>query len=279
MGSRYGGLKQLDPVGPNGEVILDYSVRDATKAGFDKVVFVIRRDFEAQFRELVISRFEKSVQVDVAFQELSDLPCGFKLPAGREKPWGTGHAILAARNVVTGPSLVVNADDFYGPEAYGEMARYFDDAGSGKVCAMVAYSLSNTLSENGTVSRGVCSVSDDGYLISVEEYSEIHRGADGVIRGRDSNGDPRELNASTPVSMNFWGFPESIFRGLEEQFSHFLKASGTEMKSEFYIPTAVQSLVDHSEWRVQVLRSEAQWLGVTYREDRDHVAAVLAAMQ
>ncbi len=278
MGSRYGGLKQLDPVGPDGEVILDYSVRDAVRAGFDKIVFVIRRDFERQFREEVISRFEKSVHVDVAFQELGDLPDGFVPPPDREKPWGTAHAILAARSAVSGPSLVVNADDFYGPEAYAEMSRYFDAAEPGKTCAMVAYSLANTLSAHGTVSRGVCSVAGDGSLISVEEYSGIHRGADGVIRGKDSAGELRDLNASTPVSMNFWGFPDSIFPALQAQFSDFLKTSGNLPKSEFYIPTAVQHLVDHSGWRVKILRSEAKWLGVTYREDREHVAAELAAM-
>jgi len=275
MGSRYGGLKQLDHVGPGGETLLDYSIFDALRAGFGKVVFVIRKSIEAEFREAVISRYEGVVEVGVAFQEPSDLPEGFSVSGDREKPWGTGHAVWAARKEVREPFLVVNADDFYGREAYAIMGAHLRGEGSGM--AMVAYQLENTLSENGEVSRGVCRLDAGGGLESVEEHTHIARSEGGVICGCDEGGAVRELGPGMLVSMNFWGFPTDVFAGLEERMSVFLRAGGErDAKAEFYLPTAISDLVGEGRSRVSVYASRDKWFGVTYRPDRELVASALA---
>jgi NDP-sugar pyrophosphorylase family protein len=278
MGSRYGGLKQLDAVGPSGEVVLDYSVHDALTAGFNKVVFVIRSDFQSEFEEKVLSRYRGQIAVDLAFQKLDDLPEGFTPPAERQKPWGTGHAILAARDVVGEPFLVVNADDFYGREAFSKMADFLDATTPGLQIAMVAYPLQNTLSEHGTVSRGICTLAPDGTLSRVEELTGIARNEDG-ISGTDSAGEVRQLTGAELVSMNFWGFTPAVFEHLWALFAQFLDQGGLENpKSEFYIPSAVSEMIASGAAKASVLHSEGRWFGVTYKEDSAAVAAALKQM-
>ena len=280
MGSRYGGLKQIDPVGPSGEFVLDYSVHDALWAGFDRVVFVIRREFEEEFRRGVVSRYEKMMDVGVVYQDLEDLPEPHVCPASREKPWGTGHAIWCARHTVQTPFLVVNADDFYGMEAFSRMALFLKEAGaSGHLwMGMVAYSLRNTLSEHGAVSRGICEVTPDNLLKSVEEYTGIVR-EDGRIQGTDTSGAGRELAGSEPVSMNFWGFTPEVFPHLEKLFCTFLDSGGKENpKSEFYIPSAVSEIIASGAAPASVIPTTGRWFGVTYREDREVVTASLSEL-
>lgn len=274
MGSRYGGLKQIDPVGPAGETILDYSVFDALRAGFRRVVFVIRRDIEEAFRASVGARFERRVAVDYAFQQIDDLPAGFAVPEGRTKPWGTAHAILAARHAVREPFAVINADDFYGTEGYRVLAAHLN-AGTAEH-AMVGFTLRNTLSEFGTVARGVCSVSEAGYLTSVVETTGIEPAGDGA---RAVSGDQvQPLTGDEIVSMNMWGFQPAVFAGLEAYFAEFLKARGGDLKAECYLPAAVTAAIDAGAARVRVLRSADAWFGVTYREDRPRVVESLRAL-
>jgi hypothetical protein len=281
MGSRYGGLKQIDPVGPSGEAVLDYLVHDALAAGFGKVVFVIRRDFEEEFRRAVVSRYEGKIEVGIAYQDRGALPEGFSLPVEREKPWGTAHAIWCARNEIHEPFLMVNADDFYGREAFAVMADYLRGvtAGTPANFSMVAYPLINTLSEHGEVSRGICELSPDGKLLGVEECSGIRRSAEGVITGTDTHGVLRTFTGNEMVSMNFWGFTPEIFPMLGNLFTTFLKEGGlASAKSEFYIPSAVTSMMASGAAETSVLRSNGQWFGVTYREDRDAVARAIGNM-
>ena len=279
MGSRYGGLKQMDPVGPSGEFVLDYSVFDAVRAGFGKVVFVIREEFETEFREKVVARYGGAVEVELVHQELDDLPEGCELPEGREKPWGTGQAIWAARDVVREPFLVVNADDFYGRAAFVAMAGWLSGGGDGGAIrsSLVAYALRNTVSENGTVSRGICEADADGALVSVVECTEIGPVAEGGFSGEDPAGARREFDGSELVSMNFWGFSPDVFPRLGAMFAEFLGGLSPERpKAEFYIPSAVTELIESGETSVAVLESDARWFGVTYREDRAGVVAELA---
>lgn len=281
MGSRYGGLKQIDPVGPSGEAVLDYSVHDALAAGFDKVVFVIRRDFEDEFRRAVVSRYVGKIEVGIAYQDLGALPEGFSLPADRQKPWGTGHAIWCARNQIDEPFLMVNADDFYGREAFAVMADHLRGVKEGTPAnfSMVAYPLINTLSEHGEVSRGICELSPLGKLTAVEECTGLRRVAEGVITGTDTHGVLRTFTGNEMVSMNFWGFTPAIFPMLGDLFTAFLKEGGlASAKSEFYIPSAVTSMMASGAAETSVLRSNGRWFGVTYREDRDAVAGAIAGM-
>jgi len=268
MGSRYGGLKQIDPVGPGGETIIDYSIFDAMRAGFGKVVFVIRHDIEQQFRELVGSRFEKRIAVEYVFQELNKLPAGHSLPVGRTKPWGTTHAILMAENAIKEPFAAINADDFYGRNAYAVMARHLT-AGTPDY-AMVGFVLKNTLSEHGTVARGVCRTDANQYLTSIVEMTKIERNGN---RAKNTNPDgmTTQLSGDEAVSMNFWGFTPALFPQLKAAFETFLKKSGTELKSECYIPSTVGDLVTSGQAKCKVLRSPDSWFGVTYREDRPMV--------
>ncbi|MCX6970311.1 MAG: nucleotidyltransferase [Verrucomicrobia bacterium] len=280
MGSRYGGLKQIDPVGPSGEFVLDYSVHDALWAGFDRVVFVIRRDFEEEFRRVVISRYEKTMDVDVVYQERKDLPEPHVCPPGREKPWGTGHAIWAARRAIETPFLVVNADDFYGMEAFSRIALFLKGAGGkgGLGMGMVAYPLRNTLSEHGAVSRGICDVTPDNLLKSVEEHTGIVR-KDGHIEGTDTSGAVRALTGSEPVSMNFWAFTPEVFSQLEKCLCSFLDSGGKENpKSEFYIPSAVSEIIASGAAPASVIPTTGRWFGVTYREDREAVTATFSEL-
>jgi len=268
MGSRYGGLKQIDPVGPNGETIIDYSIHDALRAGFGKLVFVIRRDIEQPFREIVGARFEKHAAVEYVFQQLDDLPTGFSVPAGRQKPWGTGQAILAAEGAIREPFAVINADDFYGAHSFQQLAERLQS--DGPDYAMVGFVLRNTLSEFGSVARGVCRITGDGYLQSVTEVIGIHvDGAD--AKYTDTEKHVQQLAGDTIVSMNLWGFSPTLFGHLRTQFAEFLQQHVREEKSEFYIPVVVNTLVETGRERCKVLRSPDSWFGVTYREDRPRV--------
>jgi MobA-like NTP transferase domain len=278
MGSRYGGLKQMDPMGPNGETVLDYSVYDALRAGFGRVVFVIREDFAEAFRQGVGSRFAGRIQVDYAFQTLSDLPTGHMLPAGRTKPWGTAHAVRAARHLVKEPFAVINADDFYGADAYQRAAAFLTqqqpDTGKSHN-AMVGYPLVNTLSDHGDVNRGICEITPQRLLTRVEEYVSIQREADGLVRGNALDGSRLEIPDSSLVSMNFWAFTPCFFAALEREFIAFLNLSGHLEKSECYIPTVVDALIRSGEVDCTVLETTSLWFGVTYPDDKQHVVSSL----
>jgi UTP-glucose-1-phosphate uridylyltransferase len=268
MGSRYGGLKQIDPVGPNGETIIDYSICDALRAGFGKLVFVIRREMEAPFRETVGARFEKRAAVEYVFQELDKLPAGFSVPANRTKPWGTSHAILMAANVIHEPFAAINADDFYGANSYKALAEHLQ-SGSADY-AMVGFVLRNTLSDFGSVARGICQSDESGFLTSVTELTKIERDGAGA-KNTTPDGKVTRLTGDEPVSMNFWGFTPELFPQLREVFARFLRQNGHDEKAECYIPNAVGDLINTKRARVKLLRSQDSWFGVTYREDRPRV--------
>ncbi len=268
MGSRYGGLKQIDPVGPAGETIIDYSIFDAMRAGFGKLVFVIRKDIEPQFREIVGARFEKRIAVEYVFQELDKLPAGYSLPAGRTKPWGTTHAILMAEGVVKENFAAINADDFYGRHAYKVLAKHLT-SGSPDY-AMVGFILRNTLSDFGSVTRGVSRVDANNYLTSIVEMTKIERDGSGA-KNTDTGGQITKLTGNEAVSMNFWGFTPALFPQIKVEFEKFLKKAGGEQKSECYIPATVGELVTGGKAKVKVLHSPDSWFGVTYREDRPQV--------
>jgi dTDP-glucose pyrophosphorylase len=268
MGSRYGGLKQIDPVGPNGETIIDYSIFDAMRAGFGKLVFVIRKDIEQQFREIVGSRFESRIAVEYVYQELDKLPAPYSLPAGRTKPWGTTHAILMADGVINEPFAAINADDFYGQEAYQVLAKHLTSGTPDY--AMVGFILKNTLSDHGTVARGVSRVDANNYLTNIVELMKIDRDGSGA-KDTGADGQITKLTGDEAVSMNFWGFTPAIFAQLKVEFEKFLKRAGSEQKSECYIPATVGDLVTSGQAKCQVLRTNDSWFGVTYREDRPQV--------
>lgn len=274
MGSRYGGLKQMDPMGPNGETVLDYSVYDAIRAGFTRVVFIIREDFADLFKEQVGAKFAGKIEVDYVFQKLDDLPVGFAVPEGREKPWGTIHAIRAARTAVAGPFAVINADDFYGADAYQQIANYFkqeiDNSDGKSHYGMVGYHITKTLSDHGDVNRGICS-DENGFLKDVEEVTEIKREDDGKIYGNGLDGNRREVPESAVASMNFWGFTNEFFTQIEAHFITFLKERGAEMKSECYIPTLVDELIRDGKADCKVIETTSSWFGVTYPDDKPHV--------
>ena len=272
MGSRYGGLKQIDPIGPNGEAILEYSVFDALRAGFGKVVFIIRKDIEEAFRASLGGRFEKLVAVEYAFQALDRLPSGFTVPDGRTKPWGTAHAVMSAAGIAREPFAVINADDFYGAASFAAMAghlRGVRESGAAEG-AMVGYILRNTLSDHGPVARGICREDAEGCLVDVVERTKIEReGAE--ARFLDEKGAWQPIPGDAATSMNLWGFTPAIFPLLEEEFARFLGESGGDPKAEFYIPTPVQRLIAAKRLRVRVLRSGAPWFGITYRDDKPRV--------
>ena len=263
MGSRYGGLKQLDAIGPSGETIIDYSVYDAIKEGFNKVVFIIRKDFEQEFKLKITDKYEGQIQVEFAFQDLNDLPDEFTCPEGREKPWGTGHAILSARDVINEPFVAINGDDFYGRESFKVVADYYRKGANS--FSMVAFKLDKTLSSFGGVTRGLCTVNDEK-LNTVIETADLQKTDYGVSSNRNI-----ELDGSEPVSMNVWGFTPILFKYLEEKFVEFLSENGTEMKSEYLIPSVVNELIQSGQETVHVLRSGATWFGVTYKEDKPFV--------
>ena len=271
IGSRYGGLKQIDPVGPSGEVVLDYSVYDALRAGFDRVVFIIRKDIEAAFRETIGRRIERAAETAYVFQSLDQVPPGFELPADRKKPWGTGQAILACRDAVTTPFLAVNADDYYGRTAFAAMAdflRHGPVPGPVPEFGMVGYRLENTLSEHGTVARGVCEGTADGYLVGIRELLKIKRFPDG-IKHTENDADWTALDPASWTSMNCWGFTPALFGELDRRFPVFLeKNAGKILKAEFLIPEVVGELIRESRARVRILPTKERWFGVTYPEDR-----------
>lgn len=279
MGSRYGGLKQLDGVGPHGETIMDYSIYDALKAGFGKVVFVIRKDFEQDFREKILSKYEGSIPVEVVFQSIDSLPEGYTAPEGRTKPWGTNHAVLMGADVIREPFAVINADDYYGTDAFRviaeELSRERDRKGD---YCMVGFRVGNTMTENGSVSRGVCTADADGYLANVVERTAIAFDDQRRIAFTDENGRICHLDPNTPVSMNFWGFTPDYFDFSKREFIKFLDARIDEPKSEYYIPTAVNDLIHSGEATVRLLDTTSKWFGVTYAEDRASVVAQLAAL-
>ncbi|MDE6623145.1 MAG: nucleotidyltransferase [Alistipes sp.] len=279
MGSRYGSLKQMDGVGPNNEAIIDYSIYDAIRAGFGKVVFVIRHSFAKEFQEVFSAeRFGGRIAVDYVFQELDYLPEGCTVPADRVKPWGTNHAVMMAAKSIAEPFAVINADDFYGAEAYRTIGDYLSQLGDSKnrYC-MVAYELDKTLSENGTVSRGVCGVDEEGNLASMVERTQIERMPDGRILYHDGGAD-EQLADDTPVSMNLFGFTPDYFDYSEGYFKSWYEANCENLKSEFYIPTMVNKLIGDGTASLRVLRSSAQWFGVTYKEDKPALVASIEKM-
>ncbi len=263
MGSRYGGLKQLDAVGPNGETIIDYSVFDAIEAGFNKVVFIIRREFVNEFKAKITDKYAGKIQVHFAFQDIHDLPNGFKCPEGREKPWGTGQAILSAATLIQEPFAAINGDDFYSRESFKVVADYYKNGGN--EFSMVAFRLNNTLSIFGGVTRGLCTV-NDGKLETVVETDNLQQTDEGVSSDRDI-----PLDGSEPVSMNMWGFTPILFDYLSEKFDEFLQKEKTELKSEFLIPNVINDLIQTDRESVHVLRSDSSWFGITYKEDKLYV--------
>ena len=271
MGSRYGGLKQLDGVGPSGETILEYSIYDAIRAGFGKIVFVIRPDFAEDFKSQISSKFADTIAVDFVFQELHMIPEGFQVPSDRQKPWGTGHAILLARDVIKEPFVAINADDFYGAASYQLLADFLNDINdlTAPTYAMVGYILRNTLSEHGSVARGVCQ-REGNYLKNIVELTKIEKTQNGA-KYTDENGQVHSLNGDEIVSLNIWGFTPALFDQLDRLFANFLKEEGQALKSEFYIPTVVGTLIDQGAATVEVLPSQEPWFGVTYREDKPAV--------
>lgn len=280
MGSRYGGLKQIDPMGPHGETVLDYSVFDAIRAGFGKVVFVIRRDFEDVFRQQVGAKFDQKIPVEYAFQDLNDLPAGFSVPESRTKPWGTSHAMLAAESVVHEPCVMINADDFYGRDAFASIANHLSTAapanGKSQYC-MVGFQLSNTLSEHGSVARGVCKVDDQGLLSSVTEMTKIFK-TDIGAENREVDGAYIPLTGNEPVSMNFWGFTPDFFGHLRAAFVEFLQESGTSLTKECYVPKVVDDMIQANRADVRVLPTTSKWFGVTYPDDKPIVVGSIKAL-
>ena len=271
MGSRYGGLKQLDGLGPNGETIMDYSIYDAIKAGFGKIVFVIRKDFENDFREKILSKYDGHIPAELCFQSLDALPEGFSCPAERVKPWGTNHAVLMAKDVIKEPFCVINCDDFYNRDAFMVIGKFLADLpeGSSNSYAMVGFRVCNTLSENGTVARGICSKDANGNLTTVVERTEIMR-VDGPVCYKDEEGKWVAVEDNTPVSMNMWGFTPDYFEHSEEYFKTFLAdpKNMENLKAEFFIPLMVNKLINEETASVKVLDTTSKWFGVTYAADR-----------
>ncbi|MDB6064558.1 MAG: hypothetical protein JWR26_766 [Pedosphaera sp.] len=275
MGSRYGGLKQIDPVGPHGETIIDYSIYDALRAGFGKLVFVIRRDIEEAFKQTIGAKFEKRIAVEYVFQELDMLPPGFNVPPQRKKPWGTGHAILMAEHAISEPFAAINGDDFYGAHSFQVLSEHLR-SGSPDY-AMVGFIVRNTLSDFGGVARGLCQVTPDGFLKGVTELTGIEKEGAGA-RYVDASGKVQLLSGEEIVSMNMWGFTPALFGQLRQQMVLFLEQYGQEEKSEIYIPTVTNTLVNSGQARLKVLRTRDSWFGVTYREDRPCVVESLGQL-
>ncbi len=278
MGSRYGGLKQLDGLGPHGETIMDYSIYDAIHAGFGKIVFVIRKDFEQDFREKILSKYEGHIPVEVVFQSITDLPEGYTCPEDRTKPWGTNHAVLMGKNAIKEPFAVINADDFYGRNAFEVIAKELSRPRDrkGDYC-MVGFRVGNTMTENGSVARGVCSTKD-GNLESVVERTAISYDKEGRIVFTDENGTEQTLDPATPVSMNLWGFTPDYFDYSEREFRRFLDRDINTPKSEFFIPLAIDTLIKSGEASVKVLDTDSKWFGVTYAADRPGVVVKFAQL-
>lgn len=279
MGSRYGGLKQLDGLGPNGETIMDYSIFDAIRGGFGKIVFVIRKDFEEDFRKKIISKYENHIPVEVVFQSIDKLPEGFTCPAERVKPWGTNHAVLMGKEVIREPFAVINADDFYGRDSFAVIGKFLSELpeGAKNTYCMVGFRVGNTLSESGTVARGICSTDENRHLTTVVERTEIMR-INGVVSYKDENGEWVGIEDNTPVSMNMWGFTPDYFNYSEEYFIDFLKENIDKPKAEYYIPLMVNKLINDGTAIVEVLDTTSRWFGVTYAADRQGVVDKLQAL-
>ena len=280
MGSRYGGLKQIDPVGNHGQLIIDYSIFDARRAGFETVVFIIKHEIEESFKEAIGNRMAKVMDVRYAFQQLDDLPAGYSVPEGREKPWGTSHAILSARNVIDAPFAVINADDYYGPEAFKEIYDYLCTASEDEPydMAMVGYLLKNTVTENGHVARGICVEAENNMLASVTERTHIEKTETGARFTEDEGKTWTDVDGDTVVSMNLWGFPKAFINETQSRFSAFLdKALETNpLKGEYFLPSVVSQIIEEDKGSVKVLRSHDKWYGVTYKEDKPIVVAAIA---
>lgn len=279
MGSRYGGLKQLEPVGPSGETIMDYSIYDALRAGFGRAVFVIRPEMEAAFRDAIGRRYEEHIAISYAFQRLEDLPGGFAPPPKRSKPWGTGQALLAARDAIDAPFAVTNADDFYGAESFAVLGKFLSTVANtdDSACAMVGFTLRDTLSEAGSVNRGCCRCDAHGDLEAIEEIVGLERdGRDACYT--DADGVKHTLSGDTLVSMNMWGCGPRVVSDVQKRFEAFLSDSGQSLTDEFYLPAAVQELMHAQRTRVTVLRTPDRWCGVTYPADRAHVAKVIRGL-
>ena len=282
MGSRYGGLKQLDGLGPNGETIMDYSIYDAIRGGFGKLVFVIRKDFEQDFREKIISKYQDKLPVELVFQSIDDLPEGFTCPEGRTKPWGTNHAVLMGKDVIKEPFAVINCDDFYGRDTFAVMGKFLSELPEGATnqYSMVGFRVGNTLSESGTVSRGICSTNAEGHLTTVVERTKIQR-IDGVVKYLDDDNTTWvAVDDNTPVSMNVWGFTPDYFKSSQDFFVEFLKdpKNMENLKAEFFIPLMVNKLINEGIATVKVLDTTSKWFGVTYPEDRPETVAKIKAL-
>ena len=277
MGSRYGGNKQLDQVGPSGETIIDYSIYDAKRAGFGKVVFVIRRDIEEQFKETFVKRLADVIEIDYVFQELGNLPEGFTVPAERQKPWGTSHAILVAKDKIKEPFGVINSDDYYGVDAFKILYKFLTEDKKDNNYCIVGYKLGNTLSEHGQVNRGICRVSTKGLLENIVETRGIEKTPDGAMVTLP-DGKVQHYTGEEIVSMNLWGFKPSCFRFLNDEFSSFLRSKISDPKSELDIPTSVDKYVKTGEMTIEILTSNSRWFGVTYREDKPFVVESIRKM-
>lgn len=283
MGSRYGGLKQIDKIDEQGHIIMDFSVFDACRAGFEQVVFIIKKENEALFREVIGDRAARQLKVDFAFQEVTDIPKSFRLPGGRVKPWGTAHAVLSCRNLVKGPFAVINADDYYGVEAfrliYDFLTSHADD--EKYRYAMVGYELGKTVTDNGHVSRGICEVNEDGELIRVTERTHIEKKNGGIAYTEDGGASWTPIEARTTVSMNMWGFTNSILQEIEMRFPHFLEKglASDPLKCEYYLPAVVSELLEEGKATVRVLKSRDQWRGITYQEDKPMVVKAMQELK
>lgn len=279
MGSRYGGIKQLDTVGPNGEIIMDYSIYDAISAGFNKVVFILRKELERDFKDIIGKRIEKLLKVEYVFQETDLLPDGYNPQTGRTKPWGTGHAIYCCKDAIQEPFMVINADDYYGKEAFSLIYNFLNsEANNPDLYCMAGFILGNTLSENGSVTRGVCKTDNDGYLVDIIETSGIRKEGD-KVKAIDNKGRDIELDINSIASMNMWGFKPSIFEELERGFKEFLSTiSAEDIKKEYLLPDVVGDLVHRDKAKVKVLNTSDRWFGVTYKEDKDYVVESIRSL-
>ena len=278
MGSRYGGLKQIDPIDKDGDIIIDFSIYDAIQAGFEKIVFIIKKENEADFRAAIGDRMSKHIQVEFVFQDLHNLPEGFTVPEGRVKPWGTGHAIMSCIDVIDGPFAVINADDFYGRDSFEVLGKELSAmTGKQNEYCMVGYRVGNTLSESGSVARGVCGTNADGFLTTVVERTAIER-IDGKVQFKDENNEVVTIADNTPVSMNMWGFTPDYFKYSEDFFADFLTKNMSNLKSEYFIPLMVNELVNNGTATVKVLDTTSKWFGVTYADDRQSVVDKIQAL-
>lgn len=277
MASRYGSLKQIQQFGPSGETIIDYSIYDAIRAGFGKIVFIIRKEFEAEFREIFEPKLKGRVQTDYVYQEMDAFLDGYPVPADRTKPWGTAHAVMCAKNAINEPFAVINADDFYGRDSFEKMAKFLENSCKPDVYSVVGYQLSKTISEHGSVSRGVCAADSNGNLAEINERTKVYKDGDRIVY-ENADGSKHELAPDTPVSMNFWGFHQNVFDISKELFREFLEKDGDKPKSEFFIPIVVDNFIQKKLGVVNVLPTAAQWFGVTYKEDAPGVQASLSAL-